>query len=161
MPPHSYPERPVPAVAVLVERDGEILMVLRGTPPALKTWSLPGGKMRLGETILEAAEREVREETGVSVQAERVLTAVDALYEDGSGGILYHYLVVYVCASYQGGEPEARDDALDARWVPRAEFDSLVVEARTRQTIKKIFLNQRRPSSPSSRPESRACDPSV
>ncbi len=114
-------------------------MVLRGTPPARKTWSLPGGKVRIGETILEAAEREVWEETGVSVKAEKVLTAVDAIYEDGSGGILYHYLIVYVCASYHGGEPEARDDALDARWVPRTEFDSLVIEARTRETIQGMF----------------------
>ena len=63
----EYPTRPWVGVGVIVFRGDEILLIKRGRPPGLGEWGIPGGAQNLGETVFEAAEREVREETGVRI----------------------------------------------------------------------------------------------
>jgi ADP-ribose pyrophosphatase len=76
----KYPERPVAAIAALIIHDKQILMGLRGNPPARKLWAIPGGKIRPGKTMSHAVEREVMEETGIKVRAGEPFTAIDAIY---------------------------------------------------------------------------------
>ncbi|QBX33511.1 NUDIX domain-containing protein [Paracoccus liaowanqingii] len=114
------PHRPVVAVLAVVLRDGHALLVQRANPPDAGFWGFPGGKVDAGETLLAAAERELREETGVIARADRVLTALDALDRDGTGELRHHFVLVAVLCHWQSGEPRAADDALDAAWVPLA-----------------------------------------
>ena len=71
----------------------------------------------MGETLFEAAAREVLEETGLEVVPQAVVTALDSISRDEDGGVQFHYTLVEVVAECGPGEPQAADDAMDARWV--------------------------------------------
>jgi len=111
-----------PAVAVgLVARDpdGRLLLVRRANPPARGAWSLPGGRVEAGETLAEAAARELREETGLTARIGTVAGVVERL---GEG---YHYVIVDLWAELDAAEPVAGDDAVAARLVDRTELPRL------------------------------------
>ncbi len=139
---NEFPLFPRPAVAVLVERKGKLLVVLRGNPPAKDTWSLPGGSIELGETVLEAAEREVGEETGVQVKAEDMVTYVDAIYRQGEA-VRFHYVIIYVAARYVGGEVSPGDDAKDAGFYSIEELNTMPVEKKTLEIINRLWMERR------------------
>lgn len=107
--------RPIPAVISVVLRDNSVLLVRRSNPPDAGCWGFPGGKIDFGESIEQAAIRELREETGVTSSAGPVFTAIDAFHRDARG-LHEHYLLIAVLCSWTSGEPIAGDDALDARW---------------------------------------------
>lgn len=112
-----YPRRPWVGVGVVVWRDNQLLLVRRGRPPAMGSWSLPGGAQEVGETIYQAAMREVAEETGLAVTPTGMITAVDAISSDEEGGVEYHYTIVEVSAESPGGDVVCGDDAADFHWV--------------------------------------------
>ena len=91
----EYPERPIVGVGAVVWRGGRLLLVRRGKPPRLGQWSLPGGAQRLGETLVAAIAREVREEAGLEVQRVELLAAVDLVERDEDGRVRYHYTLFH------------------------------------------------------------------
>lgn len=105
------------AIAVLV-RDGHVLLVQRGKEPDQGLWGFPGGHVELGETGLEAAVRELAEETGIIARPVDYLTNLDVLRHDAGGAVTAHYLLVAVLCDYVSGTPVAGDDARNAAWVP-------------------------------------------
>ena len=113
-------------IGVAVLRPDAVLLVRRGRPPAQGAWSLPGGAQRLGETVEEAARRELFEETGLVVGALHLAGHVDSITRDADGRIRFHYTIVDFCAPYAGGEARAGGDAMDVAWCAFgrfAEFD--------------------------------------
>jgi 8-oxo-dGTP diphosphatase len=113
---------PIPAVIAVVVHEGRALLVRRANPPDAGLWGFPGGKIEFGETVKDAAIRELREETGVHAAAQDVLTALDVLVRDAGGDIRQHYILIAVQCRWIGGEPIAGDDALEARWFPVADL---------------------------------------
>ena len=113
----SYPDRPYVGVGVVVLRGDEVLLVQRGKPPKAGSWSIPGGAQHLGETVAEAALREVREETGLEVRLGNRLGVVDSIQRDEAGRVVFHYTLVDFAAHWVVGEPVAGDDAADVAWV--------------------------------------------
>ena len=109
-------ERPVAAAIALVVKNEQILLVRRANQPDAGRWGFPGGKIDFGEPILAAAERELLEETGINGQALRVITAVEALDEDETGGLRQHFILIAVLCRWLSGAPTAADDALEADW---------------------------------------------
>jgi 8-oxo-dGTP diphosphatase len=109
---------PIPAVIAVVVREGRTLLVRRANAPDAGLWGFPGGKIEFGETVKDAAIRELREETGVHAAAQDVLTALDVLVRDAGGDIRQHYILIAVQCRWIAGEPIAGDDALEARWFP-------------------------------------------
>lgn len=107
---------PIVATIAVVVRGNEVLLVRRANPPDAGYWGFPGGKIEIGETIHQAALRELREETGIYGEAHQVFTALDALHRDESGMLLQHFVLVAVLCDWKEGEPQAADDALEARW---------------------------------------------
>jgi ADP-ribose pyrophosphatase len=122
----------------VVFRGDEVLLVLRGRAPSRGVWAVPGGSVRLGETLREAAEREVLEETGVVVRARDVVHAFDVIERDTDGALRHHYIVVDVTADWIAGEPRAGDDALDARWHDVARLAALEVSAETLRLVERL-----------------------
>lgn len=106
---------PTPAVLAIVARQGRLLLARRANPPDTGYWGFPGGHIESGETLLNAAVRELREETGVIARAGHVLTAVDALKFDDEG-LRYHFVLVAVICHWLEGEGNAADDALETGW---------------------------------------------
>jgi 8-oxo-dGTP diphosphatase len=135
----SYPVTPRPAVGAVVFKDNAVLLVRRGKPPAKGMWAIPGGSVRLGETLQTAAEREVLEETGIIVQAGRPVYVFDVIEHDEDGGVKFHYVIVDLVAEYVDGEPCPGDDATDARWVREVDLAHLDVNPATRRLLAETF----------------------
>lgn len=73
-PAHENPApRPIVAVIGIVIRDGKVLLVQRANPPDAGRWGFPGGKIELGERIMDAAARAIKEETAITVKPLDVL----------------------------------------------------------------------------------------
>lgn len=104
------------AIAVVLKRDS-VLLVQRRNPPDAGLWGFPGGHVELGETALDAAARELSEETGVTAQPVGYLTNIDVLSRDAQGNINAHFLLAVVMCEYVSGAPVAADDVQEAAWV--------------------------------------------
>jgi 8-oxo-dGTP diphosphatase len=113
---------PVVAIGAIVIDKGSILLVKRNTEPARGQWSLPGGRVELGETLREALVREVREETGIDVDIDGLIGTAEWVVRDDDGEIAFHYVILdYVCTA-RSTDVNAGDDAADVRWVPVGEL---------------------------------------
>lgn len=113
--------RPTPCVgAIVLDGEGRLLLIRRGTPPGKGLWSLPGGRVEAGESDAEALRRELAEETGLDVA---VGPLVGTVLRDAPDGGTYD-IRDYACIVH-GGELHAGDDAEDARWVPPHELPRL------------------------------------
>jgi ADP-ribose pyrophosphatase len=127
------------AVGAVVFRDNAVLLVKRGKPPGEGRWAIPGGSVRLGERLTAAAERELLEETGVTVKAGKPVLTFETIRKDAAGRVAYHYIIIDLEAVYVAGEPKAADDAADARWVTSAEFPKLDVVPATRRFLRERY----------------------
>ena len=135
----DYPDRPIVGVGAVVIRDGAVLLIRRAKPPREAEWSLPGGAQKLGETLREAAKREVAEETGLAIEVVGMIDAVDAISRDDEGRVQYHYtlfdVAAHVAAQWTGGDPAPGGDAAEARWVKLDALDGVVLWDETRRVI--------------------------
>jgi 8-oxo-dGTP diphosphatase len=123
---------PVPAVGVVCLRGDSVLLIRRGTPPRQGEWSLPGGRIEPGERAVDAALRELREETGVEAEITGLIDVVDGLFPEAGR----HYVLIDYAARWLSGEPVAGDDAADARFVALDEIEALIDWSETRRIIR-------------------------
>ena len=135
----EYPDQPRVAVGAIVFKDNKVLLVRRGKPPARDLWAIPGGSVEICETLQRAAEREIFEETGITIQALEPVFTFDYIELDEFGCARFHYVIIDLTAEYVGGEPRAGDDAAEARWVSSQEMATLKVSSKTRQLLKERF----------------------
>ena len=115
--------RPVVAVIAVVVMDGRVLLVRRANPPDAGRWGFPGGKIEFGETINQAAIRELAEETAITAEAMCIVTSVDAFGFDERGVVTSHFVLIAVLCRWLSGSLLAGDDALEARWYGLDEVD--------------------------------------
>jgi ADP-ribose pyrophosphatase YjhB (NUDIX family) len=120
----EYPPRPLVGIGVVVLRPDAVLLVRRGKPPNMGSWSLPGGAQELGETAEAAARRELMEETGLAVGKLALAANVDRIHHDAAGRVQYHYTIIDFAAAWQGGEPVAGSDVSEATWAPLERLDA-------------------------------------
>lgn len=121
----EYPAYPMVGVGTIVLKDGRVLLVQRGAQPAYGKWSVPGGMLDLGESLHDAAAREVKEETGLDVEVGPLVDIVERVILDDDGRVQYHFIIVDFVAKWLSGEPVAASDALDVRWVDLHELEGL------------------------------------
>ncbi len=113
----TQPPHPVPAVSAVLIHDNCALLVQRGQAPSAGLWSFPGGKIKTGERVQQAALRELTEETGVKAKTLEILTVLDVMGHEAENPH-YHYLLVVIHCRWLAGVPLAGDDAAAARWIP-------------------------------------------
>jgi ADP-ribose pyrophosphatase len=135
----QYPDHPRVAVGAIVFKDNRVLLVRRGKPPAKNSWAIPGGSIKIGETLQRAAEREILEETGITIQALDPIFTFDYIERDESGCARFHYVIIDLTAEYVGGEPRAGDDAAEVRWLSSKEIMTLSVNSKTRELLRERF----------------------
>ena len=111
----------IPCVGAVIKDDrGRLLLIKRGHAPGAGLWSLPGGRIEPGETDAEALVREMREETGLEIEAGQLIGTVRRPAQDGAVLDIRDY-----AATVTGGSLRPGDDAADARWVDASELASL------------------------------------
>lgn len=136
---------PVVGVGAIVVHQGAVLLVQRGRPPHKGEWAIPGGKLKWGETLQQGAEREILEETGVTIEAGELLyhfehiAAADPVESANSEDPEYHYVVLDLKGRYLSGTPQAADDAQDARWVALDDLASVNLNQTTQQALNRLY----------------------
>lgn len=116
---------PVASVLSVVVHDANVLLVRRINPPDAGKWGFPGGWIDPGETMAQAAVRELFEETEVRAEARCVFNALDAFDYDQDGLLRRQFVMIAVLCAWVSGAPVAGDDATEAAWFPIANLSSL------------------------------------
>jgi 8-oxo-dGTP diphosphatase len=122
---------------VVIWKADKFLLIQRGTPPRLGQWSIPGGRQELGETVKEAALREIKEETGLSVRITDFLGVVDSIQKDQKGQIEFHATLVDFSAEWISGHANASSDVIDCAWHRAEDLEVLKLWEETTRIIKK------------------------
>ena len=135
-PQNGYPNQPVVAVGAIVFRNNRVLLVRRAQAPSQNLWAIPGGRVEIGETLQEAAEREIFEETGITIRAREPVYTFDYIERDGSARPRFHYVIVDLQADYVRGAARAGDDAAEVRWVAAEDLAFLKVSSKTVRLLK-------------------------
>ena len=120
-----YPVRPVLGASVAVFREGKALLAARGRPPHEGLFSLPGGRVEPGETLAEAALRELMEEVGVEARLIGLVGPVEMIERDADGRVRLHIVVAAHAAHWVSGEPQTGPEARDVRWVTEADLPGI------------------------------------
>ena len=126
MPPPVQPSHPQLAVSAAIFRDDKILLVRRARSPAKGFYSLPGGRVELGETLHVALHREVGEETALKIEIAGLAGWREVLPETAGSG---HYLIMSFAARWVAGEPLLNDELDDFRWLAPDGLGDLEVTA--------------------------------
>lgn len=114
-----------PGAGAVVIDDGRMLLIRRASGAYVDYWAVPGGRQRHGETMREAAAREVLEETGLVIEVGDPAWVGDIV--DEADPPAYHFTVVDFYGTVVGGELVAGDDAAEARWVPVTEVRAMLL----------------------------------
>jgi 8-oxo-dGTP diphosphatase len=137
----TKPSQPRVTVGAIVMKENKILLVKRKRAPHQGCWAIPGGKIELGETIQQAAEREIKEETGITIRAKDPIYIFDYIERDENNQIRFHYVIIDVAADYIGGDLQSGDDAEMANWFTMNEAEELNLTVSTRKFLKEKIKN--------------------
>jgi len=125
---------PVVGIGAVVWKDrNQVLMIRRGNEPGAGQWSIPGGKQEFGETSIDAAVREVREETGIVCDIVGLVGVYDVILKEND----LHFTLINYAARWVSGAPMAGGDALEATFLPYDELASLDIWGDVRDVIAK------------------------
>ncbi len=131
----EYPDRPLLGVSGLIRRQDRVLLVQRSRPPLAGLWSLPGGLVEAGETLEEAARREIREETGIEAHALERIGLEEIIERDEAGTARRHFVLAVFKGRYRSGTVVAGDDARAAIWADPSNPDGLALTEGTARRL--------------------------
>ena len=137
----EYPSKPFVGVGALIKRNDEILIVKRGNEPGKGLWSVPGGLVETGETLIEAVKREVKEETGLKIKVLKLIDVLENIVRDENGKVRFHYVLIDFLAEPIGGKLTPKSDILDAKWVRISDLDKFKVTNTLRKLLKKLTFS--------------------
>jgi ADP-ribose pyrophosphatase YjhB (NUDIX family) len=120
-----YPARPILAASLAVFRGDRVLLARRAAPPLAGRFTLPGGAVELGETLAEAALREMREEVAVQARVLGFNRHVELVERDVDGRIRHHYVIASFVGLWIAGEGTAGPEAEAVIWASRDEIAGL------------------------------------
>ncbi|MDE3135764.1 MAG: NUDIX hydrolase [Acidobacteriota bacterium] len=140
----EYPTVPLVSVGGVVIFDGRAALIRRGNEPRRGEWSIPGGKLELGESLVEGVRREVREEIGLEVEVVRLIEALDRVFRDEKGRVRFHYVILdYLCRA-SSADVCVGGDALDVALVSESEFERYELSESVVRVLRKAFEMSRR-----------------
>lgn len=123
--PRAYPAYPLLAASVAVFRDGKALIATRTKNPGAGVWSLPGGLVEAGETLEQAALRELMEEVGVEARIVGFNRHVQRVDRDEQGRVRHHFVVASFVGAWVAGEATTGPEAGEVRWVDPDDLGDL------------------------------------
>jgi ADP-ribose pyrophosphatase YjhB (NUDIX family) len=119
----EFPQTPLVGVGAVIVDQGRVLLVRRGREPLKGHWSLPGGLLEIGEPLTAGVVREVREETGLTVESLELIELLDRI-DRIDERVQYHYVIADYLCRVSGGQLQAASDADAAQWVERSQWNS-------------------------------------
>jgi len=134
----QYPSYPLVGVGGIIFKKDSILLVKRAHPPAKDIWSIPGGLVKVGETLKEAVKREVKEETNLDVEVLDLIEVVERILPDKNGKVEYHFVILDFLCRFLKGKLEADSDAKAVCWQPLNNLDKINIELK--KIIKKAYI---------------------
>jgi 8-oxo-dGTP diphosphatase len=137
--PREYPERPIVGVGGVIIEDGRALLIKRGHPPLEGEWSIPGGTLEVGETLLEGVQRELAEETGIQVRVIDLIEVFERVFRDDAGRAKYHFVILDYLCEPGGGEARAGSDVTDVAWAAEAELENFSLTPTATRVICRAF----------------------
>ena len=135
----EFPEVPLVGVGAIIIEDARVVLVKRLHPPLQAEWSIPGGVLEVGELVREAALREAREETGLTVEPGELLGVYDRILRNAEKRVQYHYVLIDFLCRRVAGDLAAASDAAEVRWFTRGELSALKLAEDTIDVIQKGF----------------------
>jgi 8-oxo-dGTP diphosphatase len=133
----EFPEVPLIGVGAIIVEGDRVVLVKRAHPPLQAEWSIPGGVLEIGELVREAAVREAREETGLTIEPIELLGVYDRVLRDPQQRVQYHYVLIDFLCRRVAGELAAASDAAEVRWFRREELAGLNLAEDTMEVILK------------------------
>jgi ADP-ribose pyrophosphatase YjhB (NUDIX family) len=121
----TYPTRPFLAVSAAIMRDGQVLAVRRARKPAINLYTMPGGVVEAGETLFEAVQREVREETALTIEPVALAGHREAIQRDAQGRVERHFIIMCFAARWVAGDVVLNEELDDARWLDPVDLAGL------------------------------------
>jgi 8-oxo-dGTP diphosphatase len=135
----EYPERPFIGVGGVVISGNRVLLIQRGKPPLEGQWSIPGGMLETGETLIEGVRRELAEETGLDVRVLDLIEVFERVDLDESGKPKYHFVVLdYLCEA-SNEAASAGSDVIKVAWVDRDDLERYSLTPTATRVIAKAF----------------------
>ena len=128
-------------MGAIIVLDRRVLLVRRANPPLQGEWSIPGGLVETGETTKEAIVREVREETGLTVETLKMIEVFERILRDKDARVQYHFVLIDYLCRVISGEAHAASDVSELRWASLVELSSLAVAPETCAVIRKAMEN--------------------
>lgn len=144
-PARRYPARPILAASVAVFRDDHVLLAQRRKPPSAGSFSLPGGLVESGETLHDAALRELLEETGVTAMIGGFTGHVEVIERDDEGRVERHFVVASFWGAWRTGEGYAGEDTSRVLWTPPDGLGSLLLTPGLLPLLERAMAERRRP----------------
>ncbi len=135
----EFPKVPLVGVGAIIIEDARVVLVQRAHPPLQAEWSIPGGVLEVGELVREAAIREAREETGLTVEPGELLGVYDRVLRDADRRVQYHYVLIDFLCRRVAGDIAAASDAAEVRWFTREELPALNLAEDTWDVIRRGF----------------------
>ncbi|MFO7802964.1 MAG: NUDIX hydrolase [Desulfovermiculus sp.] len=137
----EYPHAPVVAVGGVVIQNKRILLVKRGQEPSKDLWTIPGGKVLLGEGLRQAVMREMREETNLQVRIGDLVTHYEFIEPDNQDRIRFHYLILNFQVFIATGRLCPGGDVLEAAWFGLQDMDSALIPGRTVELATSLLVD--------------------
>ena len=133
----EFPEVPLVGVGAIIIEDGRVVLVKRAHPPLQAEWSIPGGVLEVGELVRDAAIREAREETGLTVEPGELLGVYDRILRDPDQRVQYHYVLIDFLCRRVAGDLAAASDAAEVGWFTPDKLPGLNLAEDTLDVIQK------------------------
>ena len=135
----EYRDFPILTVGGIIFIDNKAVLIKRKHPPEAGRWTIPGGRIRVGERIDDALKREILEETGIEIEVKRLVEVAEKVVRDDNDRIQYHYIILDYLCEFVSGKINASSDAEEVRTVNMEDIDELDLIDGTKEVITKGY----------------------
>ncbi|MHA1409386.1 MAG: NUDIX hydrolase [Candidatus Odinarchaeia archaeon] len=133
-----YPTAPIVGVGAILLEGDSILLIKRAQEPGRGRWSIPGGLVKIGESVKDAIKREMLEETNLTIKVGALADVFDYIQRDASGKIKFHYVIVDFFVEEYEGVAKPLSDAVDLKWIKLDDTYKLPLTSTTRTLIRRL-----------------------